>query len=136
MLASFATQVVAQRRRPSPQLSQATGLGLLAAGLLALVVASPLGSLALLVAGALAAGAGHGLGFLNAQEELNDLAPAERRGEVTAAFIACIYFLVATSVIATGLLDLRFSLSVSVGAVSLVLVAFALTGAGWQLRAR
>ena len=136
LLASFATQVVAQRRRPSPQLSQATGLGLLAAGLLALVVASPLGSLALLVAGALAAGAGHGLGFLNAQEELNDLAPAERRGEVTAAFIACIYFLVATSVIATGLLDLRFSLSVSVGAVSLVLVAFALTGAGWQLRAR
>ena len=128
--------MVAQRRRPSPQLSQATGLGLLAAGLLALVVASPLGSLALLVAGALAAGAGHGLGFLNAQEELNDLAPAERRGEVTAAFIACIYFLVATSVIATGLLDLRFSLSVSVGAVSLVLVAFALTGAGWQLRAR
>src|SRR5205085_5816443 len=100
LLASFATQVVAQRRRPSPQLSQATGLGLLAAGLLALVVASPLGSLALLVAGALAAGAGHGLGFLNAQEELNDLAPAERRGEVTAAFIACIYFLVATSVIA------------------------------------
>ena len=88
------------------------------------------------MAGALAAGAGHGLGFLNAQEELNDLAPAERRGEVTAAFIACIYFLVATSVIATGLLDLRFSLSVSVGAVSLVLVAFALTGAGWQLRAR
>jgi len=55
-----------------------------------------------------AAGAGHGLAFLNAQEELNHIAPQERRGEVTAVFIACIYFLVASAVIGTGLLDLRF----------------------------
>src|ERR1044071_4672422 len=70
--------------------------------------------------------------FLNAQEELNDIAPPEHRGEVTAAFIACIYFLVASAVIATGLLDLRLSLSFSVGAVALVLVAAALAGAAWQ----
>jgi MFS family permease len=136
LLASFVTLIVSQRWRPSPQLSQAAGLALLALGLVALVVASPLSSLALIVAGSLAAGAGHALGFLNAQEELNDLAPQERRGEVTAAFIACIYFLVATSVIGTGLLDLRFSLSVSVAAVSLALVACALAAGAWQLKDR
>ena len=89
------------------------------------MLASPLHSLALLVTGAIAAGAGHGLCYLDAQQELNELAPEERRGEVTSAFISVIYFLVASAVIATGLLDLRFSLAVSVAAVSLVLLAAA-----------
>ena len=71
---------------------------------------------------------------MSAQEELNELAPAERRGEVTAAFIACIYFVVASAVIATGLLDLRLSLTVSVAAVALTLGAGALVTALWQLR--
>jgi MFS family permease len=133
LLASFVTQIVSQRRRPSRRISQGIGLALLAAGLATLVLASPLGSLALLLAGAVAAGAGHGLAFLNAQEELNDLAPAERRGEVTAAFIACIYFLVATAVIGTGLLDLGASLSLSVSIVAVALIALALAGACWQL---
>jgi hypothetical protein len=53
---------------------------------------------------------------------------------VTAAFIACIYFLVATSVIGAGVLDLRFSLSVSVEAVAVVLALSALAGIVWQLR--
>jgi MFS family permease len=135
LLASFVTQIVSQRHRPPRRASQAVGLGLLALGLVSLVLASPLGSLTLLAGGAVAAGAGHGLAFLNAQEELNDLAPAERRGEVTAAFIACIYFLVAGAVIGTGLLDLTVSLSVSVGVVAVGLTALAVTAAGWQLRA-
>jgi MFS family permease len=136
LIASFLTQIVSQRYKLGLRLSQAIALALLAVGLLALVLASPLGSLGLLVAGAVAAGVGHGLGFLNAQEELNDLAPQERRGEVTAAFIACIYFLVASSVIATGLLDLRLSLTASVGAVALVLCCCAFGTAGWQLQNR
>jgi MFS family permease len=135
LVSSFLTQIVSQRRRPSPQLSQAFGLAVLAAGLIALVIAAPLRSLPLLLVGAFMAGVGHGVAFLNAQEELNDLAPDERRGEVTAAFIGCIYFLVATGVISTGLLDLRFSLSVAVGAVSVVLAATAIAGAVWQWRA-
>jgi predicted MFS family arabinose efflux permease len=136
LLTSSVTQVAAQRRQPPPHLGQAGGLGVLAAGLVLLVVAAPLGSLALLLAGAVAAGAGHGLGYLSAQEELNHLAPGDRRGEVTAAFIACIYFLVATSVISTGLLDLWLSLSVAVGAVALALTACALATAAWQLGLR
>jgi uncharacterized membrane protein len=82
---------------------------------------------------AIAAGTGHGVGFLNAQQELNEIAPAERRGEVTAAFIGCIYFLVACSVISSGLLDLRFSLSVSVASVAVALIVVALATAAWQV---
>jgi MFS family permease len=96
-----------------------------------LVLASPLHSLATLLAGSIVAGAGHGITFLNAQQELNEIAPEERRGEVTAAFIACIYFLVAASVIGTGLLDLRFSLSVSVIAVSVALFGCAVVASAW-----
>jgi len=114
LLASCATQIVSQRREGSRRRDQAAGL---------LVLASPLHSLAVLVAGALSAGAVHGLCFLDAQQELNELAPEDRRGEVTSAFIGVIYVLVASAVIATGLLDLRFSLALSVAAVSLVLLA-------------
>jgi MFS family permease len=45
------------------------------------------------------------------------------RALLTAAFIVCIYFLVATGVISAGLLDLRFALAAS-----------ALAAAAWQLR--
>jgi uncharacterized membrane protein YeiH len=129
LVASFAMQLVSRRRHASAHVDQAIGLAALAAGLGALVAASPLHSLALLVAGAAVTGAGHGLAFLSAQEELNAIAPPERRGEVTAAFIGCIYFLVASAVISTGLLDLRFSLQFSVGVVSLALAACALVSA-------
>jgi MFS family permease len=135
LLTSFAAQVVSQRWRPSLQASQAVGLAAIALGLVVLVVASPLHSLALLVAGGLVTGAGHGVAFLNAQEELNHIAPAEHRGEVTAAFIGCIYALVATSVITAGLLALGASLAHAVAAVSVALLALAVLGAAWQFRA-
>jgi MFS family permease len=112
---------------------QLTGLLLLAAGLIAVVAAGPLGSLALLAGGAACAGAGHGIAFVNAQQELNELAPADRRGEVTSAFIAAIYALVASSVVGTGALDHWLSLSLSVDIVAGLLVLLALATAAWQL---
>ncbi len=136
LVSSFVTQILSQRRRPSVQLSQAVGLGLLSVGLLMLVLAAPLHSLPLLLIGALIVGAGHGVAFLNAQEELNGIAPSERRGEVTAAFISGIYFLVAAVVIATGVLDLHLSLTVSVEAVSVCLIAIALSVGAWQASCR
>jgi MFS family permease len=135
VLASCGAQIAAQRIAGSTRRDQAAGLVVLAVGLLALVVAAPLHSLALMLAGAVAAGTGHGIGFLNAQQELNEIAPDERRGEVTAAFIGCIYFVVACAVIASGLLDLRFSLSVSVGEVAVALIVVALATAAWQVGA-
>jgi len=132
LLASFAAQMVAERRRGSHRRDQAIGCFLLALGLAGVVAAAPSRSLALLVAGALVAGVGHGIAFLTAQHELNELAPEERRGDVTAAFSACIYLLVATFVVGSGLLGSVFSLDVSVEAVGSALVATSLGAAAWQ----
>jgi hypothetical protein len=136
LAASCAAQLVAQRRSWEPRSAQSAGLTVLAAGLVALAAASDLHSLAVLLVGAVAVGAGHGVAFLNAQDELNRIAPAGRRGEVTAAFIGCIYALVASAVLASGLLDVRVSLTIAVSVVAIVLAATALLGAGWQVRAR
>jgi MFS family permease len=136
LAASCAAQLVAQRRNWEPRAAQSAGLTVLAAGLLALAAASDLHSLAVLLAGAIAVGAGHGVAFLNAQDELNRIAPPEHRGEVTAAFIGCIYALVGGAVLTSGLLDVRVSLTIAVSLVAVVLAATALLGAGWQVRAR
>jgi predicted MFS family arabinose efflux permease len=133
LVASSGAQIAIRRLPAVARRDQAIGLLLLGAGLVALVAASPLGSLPLLLAGAVGAGIGHGLAFVNAQQELNELAPADRRGEVTSAFIAAIYALVASSVVATGALDRWLSLSLSVDIVAGVLVLLALAAAAWQL---
>jgi MFS family permease len=103
------------------------------AGLLALVAASPMHSLPVLLVAAVLTGAGHGLAFVHAQDELNGLAPAERRGEVTAAFISCIYLVVGAAVVATGVLALGLALSAAVTVVALVLALVAALTAAWQL---
>ena len=86
---------------------QAVGLVLLAVGLLALVLAFPARSLALLLAAGVLTGAGHGLAFLAAQAQINLAAPPDRRGAVNAAFYTLIYLGVATTVMSTGLHDAR-----------------------------
>jgi MFS family permease len=62
LVSSCAAQLVVRHGAPPAQ-AQAAGLVLLAAGLLALVLASPAHSTALLVIGAILAGAGHGVAF-------------------------------------------------------------------------
>jgi MFS family permease len=134
LLASCAAQLVVIYRDAQPARDQAVGLLLLCAGLIVLIVAAPLGSLPLMIVGAVAAGFGHGLAFLNAQQELNEVAPQERRGEVTAAFIACIYALLATSVVGSGLLDEYLSLTAAVSVVAACLAALAAAVAAWHAR--
>lgn len=135
--ASCVSQIVAhRRRRAESHAAQSAGLVLLAAGLVALAAASELHSLPVLLLGAIAVGAGHGVAFLEAQDELNRIAPPEHRGEVTAAFIGCIYALVGGAVLASGLLDEGVSLTIAVSLVAATLAATALLGAGWQVRAR
>jgi MFS family permease len=132
LAASFVAQAVLGRAAGSHRRDQGAGCVLLAVGLAGVVAAGPSRSLAVLVLGSVVAGAGHGIAFLTAQQELNELVPEQRRGEVTAAFIACIYFLVASFVIAAGLLASIFSLDGSVEAVGSVLVAVALGAAAWH----
>jgi MFS family permease len=135
LLASCVAQLVVTYRQGQPARDQAVGLGLLGVGLSVLIVGAPLKSLPLMIVGAIAAGFGHGLAFLNAQQELNEVAPQERRGEVTAAFIACIYALLATSVVGAGLLDEYLSLTVAVSVIAACLAALATAIAAWHARA-
>jgi MFS family permease len=133
LFASSGAQIVARSFVPAGRGVQAIGLAVLAAGLAAAIAAGVSRSLALLVLGAAAAGVGHGFAFINAQQELNELAPGERRGEVTSAFIAAIYATVATAVIGTGALDEWLSLTLSFGIVAGIVAVLALATAGWQL---
>jgi hypothetical protein len=133
LLASCGGQLMTVRRRLDNTRAQAAGLVLLAGGLGLLVAAFPLHALAVVVASAVLAGIGHGIGFLGSQTEINDVAPGERRGEVTSAFAMCIYAGVATAVIGVGVLTLRFSLFASVTALALAIALVALSTAVWQL---
>ena len=134
LLASCASQLAVTYLPGRPARDEAIGLALLAGGLTALVVAAPLHSLPLMMASAVCAGVGHGLAFLNAQQELNQIASQARRGEVTAAFIACTYALLALAVVGSGLLNEYVSLTAAVGVVAAALAALAVLVALWQVR--
>ncbi len=107
---------------------------LLAAGLLALVLAAPTHSISLLVTGAVLAGAGHGVAFLAAQDELTRIAPAQQRAEVSAAFYVCIYLGVSVPVIGIGLVAVATTLFTAVTTFAAVTGAGALILAAWHLR--
>jgi len=135
LAASCGSQLIASRRDGAPG-AQPLGLALVVAGLVALVLAFPLHSLAALFASALLGGAGHGLAFLGAQADINELAPIERRGEVTGAFISCIYFGVAASAIGVGLISTTLSLRTAVTIFAVAVGATALAAIAWHVSTR
>lgn len=135
LFASCAAQVAVRNGAP-PALAQAGGLTLLAAGLLALVLATPFESPALLLLGALLAGCGHGLAILAAQDNLTRIAPPEQRAEISAAFYVCVYTGVAGPVIGIGILAAAISLYTAVSVFAAVTGVVALVVAGWHLRHR
>ncbi|HET7385319.1 MAG TPA: MFS transporter [Nocardioidaceae bacterium] len=134
LAASCVAQVISQRRRVEVRRGQGVGLILLATGLVLLAVAAPTHSLALLMVAALAGGAGHGAGVIGAQDELNTIAPPLRRGEVTSAFVCCVYAGVAVAGVGVGLLSLGLGLTTAVTVVVAVLAVCAVATAGWQAR--
>jgi predicted MFS family arabinose efflux permease len=134
-LCSCATQFVVWRGAPPAQ-AQAAGLTLLAVGLLALVLASPAQSSALLMAGAVLAGIGHGVAILAAQDDLTRIAPDRQRAEVSAAFYVCIYLGVSIPVIGIGLLAVATTLFTAITTFAAVTGSGALVVAAWHLRHR
>jgi MFS family permease len=132
LIASCAAQISARRRSGAHARMQTVGLVLLACGLLALVLAFPTHSLVVLIVAALLAGTGHGIAFLGAQAQLNAAAPADRRGEVNAAFYTLIYLGVASGVVSTGLLTIEVSLQVAVTTFAAVVGAVSLLTALWH----
>jgi MFS family permease len=134
MLATSCAAQIAARHATAHGRMQAIGLGLLALGLVALVLAFPTHSLLVLLAAGLLAGTGHGLAFLGAQAQLNLAAPADHRGAVNAAFYTLIYLGVALAVVSTGLLTLHYSLATAVTAFGVAIGTIALATAAWHLR--
>ncbi len=128
-------QAAAQRSGLAPGRAQPAGLTLLVAGIAALVSAFPTHSLALVLTGAVVAGAGLGLAYFGAQTEVNRIAPPERRGEVTAAFITCQYVFVSVTAISVGLLSDAASLAAAVRAAGLAIAVVAACTAVWHVAA-
>ena len=127
-------QVLGVRGLVSPRRAQPAGLLLLVAGLAALVLAFPTKSLPLVLAAAVLAGLGLGLGYFGSQAEINQLAPPERRGEVTAAFITCLYTGVSITAISVGVVSDQVSLRTAVTGASVVIATVALATTIWHLR--
>ena len=136
LAAACAVQAVSVRAQLSPRRAQPAGLLSLVVGLAALVSAFPAKSLALVVVAAVFAGAGLGLTYFGSQAEINHLAPSGRRGELTAAFLTCVYLGVAATAISTGLLSDAYSLPTAIAVVSAVAGGTALLALGWQLKRR
>jgi MFS family permease len=130
--ASALTQIVAQRHPTPRRMTQAVGLVVLAAGLALLVVSATVQLIALVLLSAVVIGVGHGSTFLRTQDELNAVVPAQGRGEVSAAFVSCIYALVGGAVVGVGLLAELMPLTSSVQVVGTLLAAGSLVAAGWQ----
>jgi MFS family permease len=128
-----AAQAICMRGNLPPPRAQPIGLMLLVGGVACLVLAFPLESLALVLASALLAGVGLGLGYFGAQTEVNQIAPPERRGEVTAAFITTLYTGVSITVISVGLLSDAYSLYTAVTAAGIAIAITATATAAWHV---
>jgi sugar phosphate permease len=133
VLICSAISQAATRDSIEPRVSQALGLGLLTAGLTALVLASVTDSAVVLIAASVLAGTGHGFGFLGAQDDLNRIAPPERRGEINAALYTCIYLGVALPVIGVGVLADLTTLTTAVVVFAFVTGSAAVSVAAWHI---
>ncbi|HEY7620733.1 MAG TPA: MFS transporter [Solirubrobacteraceae bacterium] len=129
-------QVISLRGATTPGRAQPLGLVLVVAGIAALVLAFPARSLALVLVAAVLAGTGLGFGYYGSQAEVNRLAPPERRGEVTSAFITCMYSGVVVTAVATGLIADAISLATAVAVAGLAVAALASATTIWHVVAR
>jgi MFS family permease len=128
-----AVQAFSLRSRIPPNAAEPAALAFLVAGLAALVVAFPAHSLALLLVAAVLSGVGVGLGYFGSQTDVNRLAPPERRGEVTAGYVTCIYTGVAVAALAVGALSAAVSLSTAVTVTGGLVAATAVPTAIWAI---
>ena len=133
---SAVVQIWLHRSGLDPADLQPLGLVAVVIGLGVLVLALPLHSLVAVFASAVIAGAGVGTGLFASQTTINDLAPLDRRGEVTSAYMACLYGGVAVTVVCTGLLADADGVREAIAVVSAGLAAVGILIIVWQLTLR
>lgn len=86
------------------------GCVVLVAGMALIAVALIAASLPLLVAGALAAGAGQGLSFRAGVTEVSGHSPPERRAEITSALFVVLYVAISIPVVGVGIMAVTLGL--------------------------
>lgn len=86
------------------------GCGGLIAGMVLIGASLPLASLPLLLAGAVVAGVGQGMGFRAGLTGLTAAAPAERRGELTSTYFFVLYVGITLPVVGVGAAATAFGL--------------------------
>jgi len=100
----FVASAVAQlsARRIPPRRAVAIGCAILVVGMVVLAIALHLASLPLLVVAALVAGIGQGISFSRGLAAVAELAPADRRAEVSSTYFVVAYVAISVPVIAEG----------------------------------
>ncbi|MBO0781279.1 MAG: MFS transporter, partial [Ktedonobacteraceae bacterium] len=104
LLLGASTVTQALLRELPAQRAIVTGIVLLLLGLGSVIIAVPMHSLALLLAGMIANGIGHGLAWMGSLAFVTLTAPSSRRGEILARFYVVMYLGVGLPVIGVGFL--------------------------------
>jgi MFS family permease len=107
-LGSTAGQVLSVRL--SERRAMIAGCAALIAGMVLIGASLPLASLPVLLAGAVVAGAGQGMGFRAGLAALTAAAPAEQRGELTSTYFFVLYIGITLPVIGEGAAATAFGL--------------------------
>ncbi len=101
----FASSMAGQLayRDAPPAMTLPAGCGLLIAGMGLVALGLAAESLALLLAGGVAAGLGQGLSFRAGLASINEATPADRRGEVVSSFFVVAYVAISVPVVGVGI---------------------------------
>lgn len=123
----FAASAVAQvaARSTDPQRAVAVGCAILVAGMVILAAALHLSSLTGLIAAALVSGVGQGISFSRGLAAVSELAPAERRAEISSTYFVVAYVAISLPVIGEGLAAQAWGLQTSGVAFALAVAVLA-----------
>ncbi len=135
----FVASAIAQLagRRIPPRRAIAIGCGILVVGMAILAVALQLSSLPLLVVAAVVAGVGQGISFSRGLAAIGELAPPDRRAEVSSTYFVVAYVAIAVPVVGDGFASQHLGLrtaGVSFAVATAVLAAICLAAIVFQER--
>jgi MFS family permease len=131
----FAASAVAQlsARRMVPKRAVAIGCAILVVGMVILAAALHFSSLPCLMVAAVVAGVGQGISFSRGLAAISELAPADRRAEVSSTYFVVAYVAIALPVVGEGLAAQHWGLrtagvsfAIAIGVLSVICLAMIL----------
>lgn len=114
-------------RMPSIR-AQTVGLVVMVPALVGLLVADWTRSLGWLLAASVVGGAGMGLAFMGSLGDVNEAAPADRKGDVVASYYVVVYVATSLPAIGVGALTVATSLSTAIQTFSYAVLVICLAG--------